>query len=93
MVKLFIIRAGRNSCLVNEFLDNNLIAIAFSQTGDLSGLDLDDINYSMMVNYGVRKYSKIINRFVNEISLGDYVIVYDSENRIYHFARIIVFVL
>ena len=43
MVKLFIVRAGRNSCLVNEFLDNNLIAISFSQTGDLSGLDLDDI--------------------------------------------------
>lgn len=88
MVKFFIVRAGRNSCLVNEFLDNNLIAISFSQTGDLSGLDLDDINYSMIVNYGVRKYSKIINRFVNEISLGDYVIVYDSENRIYHLAHI-----
>ena len=88
MVKLFIIRAGRNSVLLNEFLDNNLIAISFSQTGDLSGLDLDDINYSMIVNYGVRKYSKIVNRFVNEISLGDYVIVYDSENRIYHLASI-----
>ena len=88
MVKLFIIRAGRNSMLLNEFMDNDLIAIAFSQTGDLSGLDLDDINYSMIVNYGIRKYSKIVNRFVNEISLGDYVIVYDSENRIYHFARI-----
>ena len=88
MVKLFIIRAVRNSVLLNEFMDNDLIAISFSQTGDLSGLDLDDINYSMMVNYGVRKYSKIINRFVNEISLGDYIIVYDSENRIYHLARI-----
>lgn len=88
MVKLFIVRAGRNSRLVNEFLDNNLIAISFSQTGDLSGSDLDDINYLMMVNYGVKKYSKIIYRFCNEMAIGDYVIVYDNENRIYHLARI-----
>ena len=60
MVKLFIIRAGKYCCLVNDFLDNNLVAISFAQTGDLSGFDLDEINYSMMVNYGVRKYSKII---------------------------------
>ena len=84
MVKLFIVRAGRNSCLVNEFLDNDLVAISFAQTGDLRGLDLDEINYSMMVNYGVRKYSKIIYRFVDEIAIGDYVMVYDSEDRIYH---------
>lgn len=43
----------------------------------------------MMVNYGLRKYSKIIYRFVDEITVGDYVIVYDSENRIYHLARVV----
>ena len=41
-----------------------------------------------MVNYGVKKYSKIIYRFCNEMAIGDYVIVYDRENRIYHLASI-----
>lgn len=75
---------------VDQFLDDGFIAIGYPHLGDLSKKSADDIQHLLEEN---KEYNKAyntprkmamavspLNRFVNDIELGDYIIVPDEED-------------
>ena len=95
MKSMWMIRAGRKSIYINEFIDNSIVAIGWSQLGnvpiDISRKDLaarvkevwPDKNKSQVATSVGQLY-----RFLIEITIGDRVVTYDSAQRVYHVGTI-----
>lgn len=88
--KMWMVRAGGSSEIVESFLSNGYVAISFSnlELGDLRGKSKDEIK--RLVEHinpedksNISAYSQL-NKFVNDIASNDYVITYDSSARQYH---------
>lgn len=76
----FLLRPKPNNInRIKEFLEKNIIAVGWSDSGDLTGVDLKKIHLS--VSY------RSLNIFINEMKIGDIVIIPNGE-KIY-FAKII----
>lgn len=76
----FLLRPKPNNInRIKEFLEKNIIAVGWSDSGDLTGVDLKKIYLS--VSY------RSLNIFINEMKIGDIVIIPNGE-KIY-FAKII----
>lgn len=87
MTNMWMVRAGPDSFLINEFLDFNLVAIGWN-LGDLTDKTPDEITELFKNKYSnTRSANQVIN-FVNEIKVGDYVITSDSENKVYFLGKI-----
>jgi len=72
---------------LNEFLSDNLVAIGWSHAGDLDGLDRETIKERLNDTYDYGPYqlgqrASQVDWFVNDIDVGDYVLVPDG-NRIF----------
>lgn len=75
---------------ISEFLQDNIIALGWPKIGNLSKLTKNDIRKKILSNEDykneyntTRKLSMVVSqlqRFVNEMDIGDYVIVPDSED-------------
>lgn len=69
---------------LDEFLSENVVAIGWSSAGDFAGLDRSQIKSRVKEQYGHGPYklgqeASQIDWFVNEISVGDWVLVPDGS--------------
>ena len=94
MGNMWMVRAGEEAFLFDDFKDLNKISIGW-EVGDLSGKNPDEIKQIMENKYhDVTKTSLAIQsaqvvKFVCEFEIGDYVISYDHFTRKYLVGQII----
>lgn len=93
MVDMWMVRAGENAFLIDDFKDLNIVAIGW-EIGDLSGKNPDEIKYLMKKMYleanvtSLALKSAQVIKFVCEFEIGDYVISYNPEKRNYLVGKI-----
>lgn len=92
---MWMVRAGEGAFLIDKFKDENRVVIGW-ELGDLSHVkNLDEIKKLLKHTYPEKKVGQIniaasqINKFLFDFQKGDYVLSYDSENRVYHVGKII----
>ncbi len=82
-----MVRAGSNSFLINDFRENNLVAIGWN-LGDLTNKSGDEIYELFRKKYRNTRSAMQVIRFVYDIKIGDYVVSYDRENRSYLLGKV-----
>lgn len=82
-----MVRAGSNSFLINDFRQNNLVAIGWN-LGDLTNKSGDEIYELFRKKYRNTRSAMQVIRFVYDIKIGDYVVSYDRENRSYLLGKV-----
>jgi len=95
-MSLWMVRAGEEGFLIEDFIDRKIVAIGWNYLGDLKKYkDNEEIKNEfrkqrpLYNNYKIGMNTRQINIFVNEIKNKDYVITYDPNNREYHIGKII----
>ena len=89
--QLWMVRAGRDSIFIDEFLSRQMVAIGWSKLGDLSNVHSRE-ELSQLVEQAWPENNRFQNgasigqvyRFRQEIVPGQAVTTYDSNSRIYH---------
>jgi restriction system protein len=93
--QVLMVRAGRDSVFIDEFLSRQMIAIGWSKLGDLSNVHSRE-QISQLVEQFWPENNKFQNsasvgqvyRFREEIVPGATVVTYDSNHRIYHLGAV-----
>jgi restriction system protein len=87
---MWMVRAGREAFLIDDFKRKNLVAIGWNELGDISKVDSrDKIKELVKEKCGYTKKSAInivagqISRFLMDFKKGDYVVSYDPNARVY----------
>lgn len=87
---MYMVRAGRDNYLFDQFKEKGLVAIGWNIMGDISSVDnVEELKAMLGGHYqdykpqAVNMFAGQINRFVQGIRTGDYVVTYSSEERIY----------
>lgn len=94
MKNMWMIRAGKDAALIDEFRNRNIVAVGWG-LGDLKDKSTEDIKRIMADKYPHRNKNSLANissqnnRFVNEIEKEDYVISYDPSIRKYLVGEVI----
>lgn len=91
-----MVRAGRDSIYIDEFLSHQMIAIGWSKLGDLSNIHSRE-QFGQLVKQAWPENNKFQNsasvgqvyRFREEIMPGATVVTYDSNRRLYHLGSVI----
>lgn len=93
---MWMVRAGENAYLFDDFKNKNIIAIGWNDIGDLSNIaspgDIKKIIEQKYPNFSqgrINMSAGQIIRFRFEFEKGDYVITYNPERRIYLVGEII----
>ncbi|MCK4532500.1 restriction endonuclease [bacterium] len=94
-IKMWMVRAGRAAYLVDEFIEKKCVAIGWNELGDLAEIDgkekIKELYRSVYPGKSQGKQQMSIGqiyRFRSEIKVGDSVITYNPEKRIYHIGEI-----
>ena len=87
MRDMWMVRAGPDSFLIDEFLKNNLIAIGWN-LGDLTNKSDEEIIDLYKNKYGDTNSVNQVLRFKNDIKINDYVITLDNKTKTVHLGRI-----
>lgn len=92
---MWMIRAGEDAFLIDDFKDKNIVAIGWNYLGDLkkfqSKEEIKDQIKKENPAYNIYKIGRAAGQiftFIHEISIGDYAITYDPDNREYHIGKI-----
>lgn len=95
MTKMWMVRAGQGGSFVDDFLENNIVAIGWRGIGPLTKDDSKKSISSKISkewpNFTKGKVSistSMVYRFISEIEIGDEVVTYDPSRRIYHVGEI-----
>lgn len=85
--------AGRRAEQLEEFLEESKIRIGFASDPKALGADLEAIKSVIRAvepatNAQVSTWAGQLNRFLNEMAVGDKVLVYDPGTRLYHIGKI-----
>ena len=87
---MWMVRAGGNAYLVDDFRKNKIVAIGWDELGDLSNVkgrekikELVEQKSDYSKKGQVISASGQISRFLFDFKKGDYVITYDPTNRVY----------
>ena len=94
MANMWMVRAGENAFLIDDFKEDNIVAIGW-EIGDLSGKNPSEIKEIMARKYpDATKTSLGLNsgqviRFVCDFQIGDWVISFNPHTRRYLVGRII----
>ena len=93
MNNMWMVRAGEDAYLINDFRRKNHVSIGWNALSNLSKVaDKDAIKRLVQQNKDELNYTKSgqiniaasqISRFVFDFKQGDYVISYDPQNRVY----------
>jgi restriction system protein len=93
--QLWMVRAGRDSLFLDDFLSRHMIAVGWSDLGDLSKVkSREQINLLMEQKYRDWNRRQIaasvgqVYRFRAEIVPGTTVVTYDSNLRTYHIGTV-----
>lgn len=93
MVNMWMVRAGENAFLIDDFKDLNIVSIGW-EIGDLSGKTSNEIKKIMEHFYpNASKVSIGLNsgqiiRFACDFEIGDYVVTYNPQTRYYLVGKI-----
>lgn len=88
MTNMWMVRAGRNAFLIDNFKENNLVALGWD-LGDLTGKSKEDVKKIVDERYphNNKNQNAIIAsqvyKFASEINVGDYVLSYNPSTRNY----------
>ena len=92
---IWMVRAGRNGVFASRFLESSIVAIGWGEIGDVTASTPDDeIRRLMDEAYPDEKpgtrasWAGAVRRFVKEVEIGDPVVTYDNESRLYHLGEI-----
>lgn len=92
---MWMVRAGQGATYVEDFIDKNVVAIGWSEVGEIKvGLTREAISRQLATVWPAMNAGKLaisagqIYRFLNEIQVGDKVVTYDPGRRIYHVGQI-----
>ena len=91
--RLWVITAGLDSVKIDTFKQRNFVAIGWNFDEDLSDKNLDQIKkicrnaYPDASGIVIGNYASQIYNFINEISIGDYIISSDKYNQEYVLGR------
>ncbi len=90
-----MVRAGRESIYVDDFLTSSIVAIGWGELGQLSiGISKEEVLRRYLETYPGNSNGKAQNaasqivRFINEFSVGDSVTTYDRDQRVYYLGEI-----
>jgi restriction system protein len=90
MKNMWMVRAGENAFLIEDFKEKSYVAIGWNKLSDLSKVpDRGKIKELLEKNYDYDKKSQLyaaagqICRFVYDFKKGDNVLSYDPTNRVY----------
>ncbi|MGC3977390.1 MAG: restriction endonuclease [Paludibacteraceae bacterium] len=93
---MYMVRAGEGAFLIEDFLKQRVVAIAWGEIGDLSLLkDVEEIKEKLCEVYPEYKAGQINNfagqltRFKTEFEIGQLVVSYDSNQRVYWIGEIV----
>jgi restriction system protein len=90
----WMVRAGRGGEFIEDFRDQQLVAMGWAEVGDVSKLSREVINEKIVTTYPHYKKLKAaitssqLYRFCFEIKEGDYVLSYDSSRRVYLIGKV-----
>ncbi len=91
MSKLWMVRAGKNSLYVEDFLAKNIVAIDWRAVGDLTNAHtrseigtLVKLAYSEANLHQAASSTGQIYRFRTEMQCGDMIMTYQANTRAYH---------
>ena len=93
MANMWMVRAGENAFLIDDFKDLNIVAIGW-EVGDLSGKTSNEIKqimenwYPQANKVSIGLNSGQVIRFVQDFEIGDYVISYNPHARNYLVGKI-----
>ena len=94
--KMWMIRAGRNASLVQDFEEKEYVAVGWPKMGDLSQVkSKNELAKEHKQTYGDEKVGKQrmslgqISRFRFDIKKGDMIITYNPEFRVYLIGEVI----
>jgi restriction system protein len=87
---MWMVRAGEDAFLIDDFRKKNFVSIGWNELGDVSGIKrrdeikklVEEINYyskKSQVNIAAGQ----ISRFLFDFEKGDYAVTYDPTNRVY----------
>ena len=88
MTNMWMVRAGENSFLIEDFKNNNLVAIGWD-LGDLREIPDEEIATLFEEKYGSTKSLNQVLRFKNEFQINDYVITADTKTQTFYLGKII----
>jgi len=95
MPGFWMVRAAEGGYLADEFVAKGCVAVGFEGMGDLSSLTtLDAIKAQVRQTYPdkspvqVSLAAGVAHKFRSTIRIGDQVVTYDPETRLYHLARV-----
>ena len=93
---MWMVRAGENAYLFDEFKSKKVVAIGWNEVGDLSNLSTpEEVKQIVIEKYPEYSLGKLnitsgqLIRFRFKFNKGDYVITYNPEERIYLIGEII----
>ena len=86
--QIWMIRAGQNSFLINEFLSKGIVALGWNELGSIpKGLAYEKLKDMVATAYPdytkgrVNQSTGQMWRFLTQIEIGDVIVTYDSESR------------
>ena len=92
---LWFVHAGKSNALVDDFLQNDLVAIEWRELGFLDpGISDEELAKALAEAYpedsdGTRAaWGGVIRRFLKEIKPGDRVATYEPDRRLYHLGTV-----
>ena len=92
MVNMWMVRAGENAFLIDDFKDLNIVAIGW-EIGDLTGKSLDEIKVMIRNKWGgnnlsIGNQASQIYKFANDLKIGDYVLSQNQKENKYLIGKI-----
>ena len=92
---MWMIRAGRDSIYVEDFLDKGIVALSWSELGPFEvgwgqreALEQYQQIYPEYSSGQAQASVNQILRFINEVKLGDQVVTYSRDQRVYYLGTI-----
>ena len=95
MPHFWMVRAGEGGYLAGEFVSKCCVAVGFGGMGDLTGFQtLDAMKAGVRRTYPDKSPVQVIlasgvgHKFRSTIKIGDHVVTYDPETRLYHLGNV-----
>lgn len=95
-MKIWMVRSGQGGYLVDEFVENGIVAIGWNFLGEIpSGINYDNLKKLFSERYPQDSAGRInqsvgqIWRFYKDFQIGDKVVTYDSTTREYYLGEIV----
>lgn len=91
-----MVRAGESGYLIDDFIENKIVAIGWKDVGDLTSIDnINELKTILRETYQDYKDFQVnlnagqIMRFKKELRINDHVITYSPSTRYYWIAKIL----